>query len=62
MIEGMTAQVAFFDSEIIGIEIALHARKPATLETGVVVQVPLFVEPGDKIKVDTRSGDYITRV
>ena len=38
------------------------ARKPATLETGVVVQVPLFVEPGDKIKVDTRSGDYITRV
>ena len=38
------------------------ARKPATLETGKVVQVPLFVEPGDTIKVDTRSGDYITRV
>ena len=38
------------------------ARKPATLETGKVVQVPLFVNIGDRIKVDTRSGDYITRV
>jgi elongation factor P len=38
------------------------ARKPATLETGKVLQVPLFVEPGDRIKVDTRTGDYITRV
>ncbi|MDO8363839.1 MAG: elongation factor P [Actinomycetota bacterium] len=38
------------------------ARKPATLETGKVVQVPLFINPGDKVKVDTRSGDYITRV
>ena len=38
------------------------ARKPATLETGKVVQVPLFVNIGDRIKVDTRSGDYMTRV
>ena len=38
------------------------AKKPATLETGHVVQVPLFVNPGDRVKVDTRSGDYITRV
>jgi elongation factor P len=37
------------------------ARKPATLETGLVVQVPLFVNQGDRIKVDTRSGDYLTR-
>ncbi|MEI6453709.1 MAG: elongation factor P [Actinomycetes bacterium] len=37
------------------------ARKPATLETGLVVQVPLFVEAGATIKVDTRSGDYLTR-
>ena len=37
------------------------ARKPATLETGKVVQVPLFVNPGDRIKVDTRSGEYLTR-
>jgi len=37
------------------------ARKPATLETGLVLQVPLFVNIGDKLRVDTRSGDYITR-
>jgi elongation factor P len=38
------------------------ALKPATLETGIVVQVPLFVEEGEKIRVDTRSGAYIERV
>jgi elongation factor P len=38
------------------------AKKPATLETGKVIQVPLFVNVGDKLKVDTRTGDYITRV
>jgi elongation factor P len=37
------------------------ARKPATLETGLVVQVPLFVGPGDRVRVDTRTGEYITR-
>ena len=37
------------------------ARKAATLETGLVVQVPLFVNPGDRIKVDTRTAEYITR-
>jgi elongation factor P len=38
------------------------ARKPATMETGLVVQVPIFVETGDTIRVDTRTGDYQTRV
>ncbi len=37
------------------------ARKPATLETGLVIQVPLFVETGGRVKVDTRSGEYLTR-
>jgi elongation factor P len=37
------------------------ARKPATLETGLVIQVPLFVNPGEKVRVDTRSGEYLTR-
>ncbi|MGI9601445.1 MAG: elongation factor P [Acidimicrobiales bacterium] len=37
------------------------ATKPATLETGRVVQVPLFVNPGESVKVDTRTGDYISR-
>jgi elongation factor P len=38
------------------------ARKPATLETGKVIQVPLFVNAGERVKVDTRTGEYITRV
>jgi len=38
------------------------ARKPATLETGHQVQVPLFVNTGDRVKVDTRTGEYLTRV
>ena len=37
------------------------ARKSATLETGLVVQVPLFVESGETVKVDTRTGEYLTR-
>ena len=37
------------------------ARKPATLETGLVVQVPLFVELGERVKVDTRTGEYLSR-
>ncbi len=79
--EQMIAQIAIYQGEIIGVEIAASveltiaqtepgvqgdrvsgARKPATLETGKVIQVPLFVEIGDKVKVDTRTGDYITRV
>jgi elongation factor P len=35
--------------------------KPATLETGAVIQVPLFVEQGERVRVDTRSGDYVAR-
>lgn len=38
------------------------ASKPATLETGLVIQVPLFVNEGDKVKVDTRDSSYIERV
>ena len=38
------------------------ATKPVTLETGLIVQAPLFVDMGDTLKVDTRTGDYITRV
>jgi elongation factor P len=37
------------------------ARKPATLETGLVIQVPLFVNPGERVKVDTRTAEYLTR-
>jgi elongation factor P len=38
------------------------ATKPARLETGATIQVPLFVNQGDVVKVDTRTGNYIERV
>jgi elongation factor P len=41
---------------------ATGATKPATVETGAVVMVPLFVEIGDKLKIDTRTGEYLSRV
>ena len=41
---------------------ATGASKPATVETGALVYVPLFVNQGDKIKIDTRTGEYLSRV
>ena len=41
---------------------ASNVTKPATLETGAIVQVPLFVKEGETIRVDTRSGEYVERV
>jgi elongation factor P len=41
---------------------ASNVTKPATIETGAIVQVPLFVKEGEKIRVDTRSGEYVERV
>jgi elongation factor P len=41
---------------------ASGATKPATLETGAVVQVPLFIKEGESIRVDTRTGEYVERV
>ena len=41
---------------------AQGASKPATVETGATVSVPLFVNQGDKIKIDTRTGEYLSRV
>jgi elongation factor P len=44
-----------------GDSVSGSGTKPATLETGEVIQVPLFVEPGQRVRVDTRSGDYVAR-
>ena len=41
---------------------ATNVTKPATVETGAVIQVPVFVNEGDVIKIDTRTGDYLSRV
>jgi elongation factor P len=54
-------EITFSEPGIKGDRVA-GATKPATLSTGRVVQVPLFVEQGDIVKVDTRTGNYITRV
>ena len=40
---------------------ANNVQKPVTLETGITVQVPLFIKTGEKIKVDTRTGKYMER-
>ena len=40
---------------------ATNVTKPATLETGAEIKVPLFIDPGDKIKIDTRTGEYLER-
>jgi elongation factor P len=41
---------------------ATNVLKPATLETGLTVQVPLFVNEGDVLRIDTRTGKYMARV
>jgi elongation factor P len=56
----VTLQVTQTDPGVKGDRVS-GALKPATLQTGHVVQVPLFVEEGDLVKVDTRTGDYLTR-
>jgi len=40
---------------------ATGGKKPATMETGLVIQVPLFIKPGDKLKIDTRTLEYLER-
>ena len=40
---------------------ATNAMKPATLETGAEIRVPLFINVGDRIKIDTRTGEYLER-
>lgn len=57
----VTLQVADTDPGLKG-DTSGGGGKPATLETGAVVRVPLFVQIGELIKVDTRSGDYVSRV
>jgi elongation factor P len=49
------------DPGVRGDSVSGGGTKPATLETGAVIHVPLFVEQGERIRVDTRSGDYVAR-
>ncbi len=54
-------EVAQTDPGLRGDTASGGGNKPATLETGAVIQVPLFVEVGDRVRVDTRSGEYVSR-
>jgi elongation factor P len=54
-------EVSQTDPGVRGDSVSSGGTKPATLETGAVIQVPLFVEQGQRIRVDTRSGDYVAR-
>ena len=56
----MVLQVAETEPGVRG-DTAQGGTKPARLETGLTIQVPLFVVTGDKVKVDTRSGAYLER-
>ena len=67
IIDGSSVVLEMFGSEIVGTEPGLQGdrssggTKPATLETGLVIQVPLFIDNGEKVKIDTRSGEYLSR-
>jgi elongation factor P len=54
-------EVTETDPGLRGDSVSGGGTKPATLETGAVIQVPLFVEPGQRLRVDTRSGEYLAR-
>jgi elongation factor P len=54
-------EVARTDPGVRGDTVSSGGTKPATLETGAVIQVPLFLEQGERIRVDTRTGEYVAR-
>jgi elongation factor P len=54
-------EVTETDPGLRGDTVSGGATKPATLETGATIAVPLFVEPGQRVRVDTRSGEYVSR-
>ncbi len=57
----VTLQVTYTEPGLKG-DTATNATKPATVETGAVIRVPLFINEGELIKVDTRDGSYVERV
>jgi elongation factor P len=58
---GVELEVTQADPGLRGDSVSSGGTKPATLETGATIQVPLFVEVGELIRVDTRSGEYVSR-
>jgi elongation factor P len=69
-VEGKAASIALPSSVVLTVaesaegvrgDSANNVMKPATLETGKIIQVPLFIKEGEQVKVDTRTGDYLGR-
>ena len=72
LISGMEVDILFDGNEVLDVRLPAHvilkvtetepgATKPATLETGININVPLFVNKGDSLRIDTRTGNYIER-
>ena len=69
VLENMQCTVMSYKEKVFSVEApnfvagntATNATKPATLETGAEIKVPLFIEPGEKVRVDTRTGEYLER-
>ena len=63
--ENMSCKVMSYKGSVFGVEppnfVELEVTETATLETGAEIKVPLFINPGDKIKIDTRTGEYLER-
>ena len=61
IVRGMTGDYSWYSSA--GKYLALYedVTKPATLETGAVIKVPLFINEGERVKIDTRTGEYLSR-
>jgi elongation factor P len=57
----VTLKITYCEPGVKG-DTATNVTKPATLETGAIIAVPLFVGEGDRVKVDTRTGEYVERV
>ena len=59
--ETMPCTVNSYKGKVFAVDTATNVTKPATVETGAEIKVPLFINPGDKIKIDTRTGEYLER-
>ena len=57
----ITLEITYTEPGVRG-DTATNVTKPATVETGAEVKVPIFINQGDKIKIDTRTGAYLERV
>ena len=61
ILENSEVKIQFYGTEVIGVQVPTTSGKPATLETGLVVNVPDFIEAGQKLVINTAEGTYVSR-